>query len=123
MSKYKNKIVEVDGIKFHSKLEARYYQQLKWAKEGKTLKDFQLQPKFILQDKFEKNGKKIRAITYSADFLVTDNEGNQSVIDIKGSPKMTEAFKLKYKMFEAKFPHTLTILHYKEGKGWYEGKV
>lgn len=44
-AKYGNKKVEVDGITFDSKIEARYYQYLKQLKEQDIVKDFELQPK------------------------------------------------------------------------------
>ena len=119
MSKYKNKLIVVDDITFLSQIEAKYYQQLKWAKEGKTLKSFELQPKFILQDKFKKNGKHYRAITYTADFLVTGLDGKQEVIDIKGFPD--QKFKIKQKLFEYKFPDlTLKVLYWTKKLGWHE---
>ena len=120
MSKYNNKIVEVSGVQFHSKVEAQYFQQLKWAKEAKAIKSFELQPKFILQDKFKKNGKHHRAITYIADFKVIGLDGTTEIIDIKGAP-LTETFKIKRKLFEYKFPElSLKCLYYTKAKGWYE---
>lgn len=122
MSKYNNKKVELDGIKFHSESEAIYYKQLKWAKEGKTLKSFEIQPKFILQEKFKKNGQHHRAITYTADFKVTELDGKVSIIDIKGSPKaVTETFKIKKKLFEHKFPDlTIKVIYHNKKQGFYE---
>jgi hypothetical protein len=40
-NKYGNKKTIVDGIKFDSKAEAKYYEQLKWLKAGKADKRFQ----------------------------------------------------------------------------------
>lgn len=91
-SKYGAKKIEVDGIIFDSKAEAKFYTQLKNNKI-----EFELQPKFLLQEAFKKNGKHFRKIEYIADFKI----GNR-VIDIKGIE--TEAFKIKKKLFEYKYP-------------------
>ena len=119
MSKYKNKKVEYDGITFDSKKEADYYHQLKWLKANKQIKGFELQPKFILQEKFKKNGKHYRAITYKADFKVIGLDGKAEIIDIKGF--VTPMFSIKQKMFEKNFPDlSLKVLYHTKAKGWYE---
>lgn len=91
MSKYNSKKVEVDGILFDSSIEAEYYKVLKNKGE-----EFDIHPKFILQEKCSIDGEKIGGITYVADFRV----GN-TVIDIKGVE--TTDFKMKAKMFKAKY--------------------
>lgn len=93
MSKYNAKKVEVDGIIFDSSAEAEYYKVLK----GKGV-EFEIQPKFLLQEATELDGEKLREISYIADFRV----GNL-VIDIKGV--QTEAFKMKAKLFKNKYKH------------------
>lgn len=101
MSKYNNKKTEVDGIVFDSKKEANKYQELKLLKMAGEIKDFDLQPVFVLQEKFEKNGKKFREIKYIADFKVIENDGTVRIIDTKGF--RTKDFELKLKMFEYKY--------------------
>lgn len=100
-NKFKNKKTEIDGIKFDSEMESHYYLYLKELKEEGVVVDFELQPTFILQEGFIKDGKKIRPITYKADFEVTYIDGHIEVIDVKG--KMTEEFKLKRKMLLYKY--------------------
>ena len=100
-NKFKNKKTEIDGIKFDSEMESHYYLYLKELKEEGVVVDFELQPTFILQEGFIKDGKKIRPITYRADFKVTYIDGHIEVIDVKG--KMTEEFKLKRKMLFYKY--------------------
>ena len=95
-SKYNNKKTIVDGIKFDSEMESHYYIYLKKLKEEGVVLDFELQPKYILQEDFVKDGKKIQAITYKADFKVIYKDGHEEVIDVKG--KLTEEFKIKRKM-------------------------
>jgi hypothetical protein len=56
-TKYKSKAVEIDGYVFQSKIEAKYYEHLKWLLEHKEIKSFSLQPRYILLDKFKKNEK------------------------------------------------------------------
>ena len=103
MTKYNNKKTEIDGIVFDSRDESLYYQALKNMKDKGLIKDFELQPKFILQESFEKDGKKYRAINYIADFKVINNDGSFYVVDIKGM--LTTEFKIKMKLFNYKYPN------------------
>ena len=95
-NKYNNKKTIVDGIKFDSEMESHYYIYLKQLKEMGEVVDFVLQPTYLLQEGFNLNGKRIRAITYKADFKVIYKDGHEEVIDVKG--KLTEEFKIKRKM-------------------------
>ena len=62
-SKYHNEKVVLDGITFDSKKEARYYANLLIQKKAGLVKEFELQPVFILQDSYRtKDGKKVREI-------------------------------------------------------------
>lgn len=63
--------------------------------------DLELQPHFLLQEAFKKNGKTFRKIEYIADFKYTEN-GKIIVEDVKGI--QTDVFKLKHKLFEKKYP-------------------
>ncbi|WP_191992111.1 DUF1064 domain-containing protein [Peribacillus tepidiphilus] len=119
ISKYGSKKVEVDGIVFDSKAEANYYKQLKWLQEHKQILFFRMQPRYLLQEAFKKNGKNFRKIEYVADFEIHHNDGSIEVIDVKGIE--TEAFKIKRKLFEKKFPHKLSLVTYsKKWGGWIE---
>ncbi len=95
-NKYKNKKTMVDGIKFDSEMESHYYIYLKQLKEIGEVVDFVLQPTYLLQEGFDLKGKRIRPITYKADFKVIYKDGHEEVIDVKG--KLTEEFKIKRKM-------------------------
>ena len=95
-NKYKNKKTIVDGIKFDSEMESHYYIYLKQLKEIGEVVGFVLQPPYLLQEGFNLNGKRIRPITYKADFKVIYKDGHEEVIDVKG--KLTEEFKIKRKM-------------------------
>lgn len=101
MNKYRNKKIIVDNIKFDSNLEAERYRQLKLLQRAKQISNLKLQVPFILQEGFKKNGKTHRKIEYIADFVYEEN-GQTVVEDTKGMK--TEAFKIKQKLFEYKYP-------------------
>ena len=102
MNKYGNVKTTLDGITFDSKLEASRYAELKLLERAGEIQQLQLQPKFTLQDAFEKNGKKYRAIVYIADFMYFDNQKRKWIVeDTKGMK--TDVYELKKKLFEYKF--------------------
>lgn len=117
-NKYKNKKIIIDDILFDSKIEGEYYQHLKKLKEKGEIKDFEIKPKFVLQEKFQKQNKTIRKIEYIADYLVFKNDGSKQVIDIKGFE--TADFKIKKKMFDYKFRdiELLLLTYVKKRGGW-----
>lgn len=104
-SKYNAEKKVVDGIKFDSIAEAEYYLMLKEEKASGGIKDFKLQPKFTIQEKFKSETQgNIRAVTYKADFLV-HRQGEYTarlVIDVKGHA--TADAKIKRKMFLKNYP-------------------
>lgn len=100
INKYKNKKITIDNITFDSKKESLRYQQLKLLEQAGVISNLELQKKFILQDKFELNGKKYREISYVADFVYIQ-DGETVVEDAKGFK--TEVYKLKKKMFMYKY--------------------
>lgn len=100
-SKYKNKKVYVDGIKFDSAKEAMRYRQLRLLEKSGKINDLQLQVPFELQEKYTINGKKVRAIKYVADFVYIDQDVKTHIEDVKGI--RTEVYKMKKKMFEYKY--------------------
>lgn len=120
--KIAHKKTEVDGIMFHSKMESKYYIYLKKLKELGEVVKFELQPAYVLQDKFivvdgeiiygeddrflklkkKHKAETIRAIKYIADFIVTYSDGRVEVVDTKG--KSTVDFEIKRKMLLCKNP-------------------
>ena len=101
MTKYNNKKTVIDGIVFDSKKEALRYQDLKVLERVGLIKELILQPKFVLQESFVKDGKKIRAIHYIADFIYI--EGEKTVVeDVKGYRKVP-VYLIKKKLFEYKY--------------------
>lgn len=101
MNKYKNKKVQIDMYVFDSIAESRRYKELALLEKAGEIENLQLQPKFLLQESFKKNGKTYRKIEYIADFMY-EEKGQVIVEDVKG--KETEVFKLKHKLFEKKYP-------------------
>lgn len=113
----------IDGFKFDSQTEAEYYVYLINNKKKLKIKDIELQPKFLLQQKFiladnkkfiyedDSSFKKlqrkypkstVQAIYYIADFKITYEDNNIDIIDIKGIK--TADFKIKEKMFNCIYP-------------------
>lgn len=97
-SKYRAKKTVVDGIKFDSKREAERYCELKLLEKAKEIRNLELQPRFLLQDKFkDRHGKTHRKNEYVADFMYINKDDKKIVEDVKGM--MTDVYKLKKKLF------------------------
>lgn len=101
MNKYRNKKVIIDDYIFDSIQESRRYKELKMLLKAGEIENLELQPHFLLQESFKKNGKTYRKIEYIADFKYIEN-GKIIVEDVKGI--QTDVFKLKHKLFEKKYP-------------------
>lgn len=81
------KKIDYDGIKFDSESELEFYKMLKIAKAKGNIKDFKCSPHYVLQEGDWSNwrGDKQDTIDHYPDFLITDNEGNQFIVDTKGA--------------------------------------
>lgn len=102
-SKYNAKKTVVDGITFDSRKEGRRYRELRLLEQAGVIEDLCLQPHFLLQDSYSKNGRAVRKIEYIADFSYYDLEKKKFVVeDVKGLK--TDVYKLKKKIFEYKYP-------------------
>lgn len=105
LSKYRNVQTEYKGIKFMSKKEAEYAMQLDWQRKAKNpserVVEWVPQVPFVLQEAFMSNGKKIPAIKYIADFVVTYADGHKEVVDVKGVA--TDIYRLKKKLLLYKY--------------------
>lgn len=101
MNKYRNKKIQYDFYIFDSIAEAKRYKELKLLERAKKISNLELQPHFLLQESFKKEGKTYRKIEYIADFKYIEN-GKTIVEDVKGI--QTQVFNLKYKLFEYKYP-------------------
>lgn len=86
-NKYHNDKVEVQGVKFVSKKEARRWAELRLLERGKKISDLQRQVKFeLIPTQRDGEGKVIeRAVNYIADFMYYDVEKGKIVVeDTKG---------------------------------------
>ena len=104
-NKYNAQTQTVDGIHFHSKGEARYYQQLKIEKRAGLIKDFERQVSFELFAYYGKpqTGRlRVEVCRHIVDFLITLSDGSQEVREFKGFA--TSTWDLKRKIFEANYP-------------------
>jgi hypothetical protein len=100
-NKYNNKKPLVDGIRFDSKKEAKFYKDLKLQMAAGEIKEFELQPQFVLLEK-DKDRVTGRGIKYIADFKITYADGSVEIVDVKGHK--TQVYKLKKKLLLAKYP-------------------
>ena len=121
-NKFGAKPKTVDGIRFDSTLEARYYEHLKLLKQAGVISELELQVKCELlpAQKHPVTGKHIRAINYIADFCVTYPDGSVEYLDTKGYEK--PEFKLKAKLFIAKYKQPLWLIR-KSGKKWVKEAI
>jgi len=115
----KQRGIDSQHILFDSDLEARYYrdQLLPMIKDGSIT--VELQPKFTLVPKFEKDGMKHQAVTYTPDFKVTYFPGKVLLVDVKGAED--QKFPIKRKLFDFTFPEfpPLVVMKYiKKFGGW-----
>jgi len=95
-SKYGNKKVEVNGILFDSKKEARRYLELTALEAAGEIKNLRRQFKFLLIPSQRIDGKVVeREVSYVADFVYEQN-GETIVEDTKGMK--TKDYILKRKM-------------------------
>ena len=88
---------EIDGVKFDSKVESKYYLHLKDLESQGELSQLDCQPTFTLMEGFRRNGVKIRDIIYKSDFKYLRKDGKTVVCDVKGGDSTPE-FKLKAKL-------------------------
>jgi len=112
-NKFGNHKVTVDGIRFDSRKEAKFYLFLREAQKNGEISDLQLQVPYelipaIYEDQvihLKTKDKTVRrcvqkAVHYVADFVYTEtSSGNEYVVDTKGF--RTPEYKLKKKMMRA----------------------
>jgi hypothetical protein len=101
-SKYRNEKTKVDGITFDSQAEANRYCELKALQQAGVIEWFILQPRFLLQEGFQKGTVSFGKIEYIADFLICWADGSVTVEDVKGM--RTREYRMKRQMFERRYP-------------------
>ena len=86
-----------ESLAFDSLKELDYYFILKDRLKRGEITDLRRQVSIIIQPAFNFNGKRIREITYRADFMYIDKkDGLPHIIDVKGM--RTDVYKLKKKL-------------------------
>lgn len=92
-----------DGIVFDSAVEMKFYVEVvcPLLESGEIIKT-ERQKSYTLQPSFMRDGKKIKAIEYKADFYLEYADGREQIIDIKGHPDAGAL--LKRKMFWYVYP-------------------
>lgn len=106
--KYRNTKIKHNGLTFDSKKEFHRYLVLKDLVAKKEICNLQTHPKFVLQEGYRaKNGQKVRAITYSADFSYTRMSDNAYVVeDVKSNmTKKLQHYKDKIKILMYRYPN------------------
>ena len=114
-SKYKNRKVVRDGIKFDSEREAERFGELKVLRAMGKIRNLRLQANFTLVEGYKTiEGKRIKPMVYRADFTyerATEPDRNGTVYwlreveDAKGTK--TKDYLLKKKLMQDKFGITI----------------
>lgn len=108
-SKYKNKKIKYDGIKFDSKLECERYKELKLLEKAKMIEDLRLQVRLEIVPK--QAGE--RNVVYVADFMYFDKTLNKCIIeDTKGIK--TKDYIIKRKLVKLKYCQDTNICEFRE---------
>lgn len=112
MNKYHNKKVIYKGIKFDSIKERDWYMVLENYVRNGRIKELKRQVSFELIPTYKINNRTVRKMQYIADFTyITTNDNKLHIVDIKGSKNtITEAFKIKKKLFEYKYGVEIEII-------------
>ena len=95
-NKFKNIRQTYNGYSYASKKESSYAGELDLRLKAKDIKSWQRQVKIDL----EAYGEPI--CKYYCDFLINHIDGTKEYVEIKSPITMTETWRLKWKMFEAK---------------------
>lgn len=118
--KYGNKKVVLDGIKFDSVAESKYYAVAKKFAKKNAL-ELRLQESFILLPKHRRNGKAVQAISYKPDFTFWDGDRLAKIVDVKGVE--TKEFRIKAKWFCYKYDCDLILAKYDSYKNLFSETV
>ena len=95
-SKFQNQWTEIDGHKFQSIAEGKYYGRLKMRLKAKEIRSFEMQKTY----KIFIDG--VLITTYRADFVIQENDGTFTVVDVKSeATEAMEVFQIKRKLMFA----------------------
>lgn len=97
---------------FDSEKEYKRWKMLQMLERAGGIENLEKQKRFTLQDAFEREGKKVRPITYIADFYYFNKKDNIWVVeDVKGAKAtQTKDFNLKKKMFWFRYPEIRFVI-------------
>ena len=101
---------------FDSEKEYRRNQELQFLEKHGVIADLKRQVPILVQEACERNGEKIAAIWYKADFTYTQN-GVSIVEDVKGFDESskkyitTKEFSLKWKLLKYRYPEFVVRLY------------
>lgn len=85
MSKYHNKPIVIDGIRFDSIREGNRWQELKLLERAGEINSLERQVRFeVVPASRTLSGKKMHPVYYVADFVYKDRKGMTVVEDAKG---------------------------------------
>lgn len=103
--KHRNIPTEHEGIKFDSKLEAAFYDELVLRKKAGDIYDFKYHVLFELLPQKEGSIRNYWSISYEADFVIYDREGKiVEVIDTKSEhTRKDKVYRLKRRLFYDKY--------------------
>lgn len=109
-NKYNARKITVDGMVFDSKGEYRRWLELSNMQRAGLIQNLQRQVKFVLQEAFVgENGKKVRQISYSADYTYTE-DGILIIEDFKSeATRKTDGFRLRWRLLLSKFNNDSNI--------------
>lgn len=107
--KYNNTPVKYGGYIFDSKSECDEFLRLSSLQETGLISKLVVKPTYILTEKGTNDlGQKFRGVTYTPDFTYFDNLSMAKVaVDVKGF--VTDVYKIKKKLFMAKYPDYLFV--------------
>lgn len=93
--KFRAQRCEIDGFKFHSKIEGRRFVYLRSLRDGGVISDLELQPAFILVVNGTKIGKYLADFAYNLD-------GQRVYEDVKSpATQALRLYRLKRKLVKA----------------------
>ena len=88
-------------FKFDSKAEAAYFDYLVAKQKAGKIKAFSTQPQFVLTGGFvirtDKTKSKVPGLLYTADFRIFENDGTETVVEVKG--QVTKDYTIRKKLF------------------------
>ncbi len=102
-NKFRNRKVTYKGIKFDSIKELKRYKVLELLVMAKEIESLEVQPVFLLQDKFKHDGIHYRKVCYVSDFRYI-KDGITIVEDVKSDITAKEPlYVVKKKLFVLKY--------------------